>query len=575
VALFGALERRLQAGLALDHSPERARAMACSRTRLLSTFLAVNLFFWFADPSLGAAGGRVGQLIRSLVLIASAIALYRGWPRDAEVYRRESTGASLRSQLRKRFPALEAHLDGRTLEELTPGEVFTLAKALPAQLAASSQSLYRDVLADLFRHGRLERATSALQLEELRLALGLEEADHHAAIRDLELQDPQLLELDARQRASRNLREEAAAEAIHDLLQFAGQHDLRPELLDPSQTRRLEMIRQDSGLEDGDWQELLLRFAPRSDFARRRLEAGLDGLRAELAHRAALADAAAGDTLFRPLLPVGDLRIVSCLMPLLPLLAEFQAHDALLRRFAALQSLLPPGVVGEVLRRDLTLLPQPEPAPPPELDPLPNPLQVVEELWSDPDPENAVWVLWLLEQRDPARAARLRRTPRTGLPVTPHLQGLLDGRPLAEAPLLELLLRVPLLAELSPSALFNVAAWGQLRAWPAGAAILQPGEEAAWMAILLEGSALVRGVDWQARVSAGETLGEMALLSGRSRGSVATALEPVRALVFEAAAFEQLLHQSSGFARSLLRQQTRRIEGLQGQPPAAAGSGSL
>jgi CRP-like cAMP-binding protein len=69
-------------------------------------------------------------------------------------------------------------------------------------------------------------------------------------------------------------------------------------------------------------------------------------------------------------------------------------------------------------------------------------------------------------------------------------------------------------------------------------------------------------------VAAGETLGEMALLSGRSRGSSVTAQEPVRAPVFEAAAFEQLLHQSWRFARSLLRQQTRRIEGLQGEPTA-------
>lgn len=572
VALFSGLESALQQGLSADHSAERARAMARSRTRLLATFLAVNLFFWFADPSLGAAEGKVGQLIRSLVLIASAIWLYRGWPRDADTYRRENTSASLRTQLRKRFPDLEAHLDGRTLDELTPGEVFTLAKALPAQLAATSQSLYRDVLADLVRSGRLERATSAVQLEELRLALGLEEADHHAALRELALEDPQLLQLDARQRASRQLREDAAAEAIHDLLQFAGQHDLRPGALDAAQSRRLEMIRQDSGLDDGAWQDLLLRFGPRSAFAQRQLSAGIEELCAELARRQALEAGATADGLLRPLLPVIDLRIVGRLLPLLPLLAEFEADDPLLRQFAALQARLPPGVVGEVLRRDLTLLPHAEADPEPLLlDPLPDPLTVLEELWSDPDPENAFWVLWLLDQRDPARAARLRRTPRSGLPGSAHLEALRAARPPAEAELLQLLVQVPLFAELSPSALFNVAAWGQLRAWPAGAGILRAGDEATWMAILLEGSALVSGEDWQARVAAGETLGEMALLSGRPRGSAVTALEPVRALVFEAAAFEQLLHQSSGFARSLLRQQTRRIELFQGEASAKPG----
>ncbi|MBE9154349.1 cyclic nucleotide-binding domain-containing protein [Cyanobium sp. LEGE 06113] len=576
VALFSWLESGLRQGLSADHSPERARAMARSRTRLLATFLAVNLFFWFADPSLGLAAGKVGQLIRSLVLIASAIWLFRGWPRDADTYRRENTSASLRTQLRKRFPDLEAHLDGRTLDELTPGEVFTLAKALPAQLAATNQSLYRDVLADLVRSGRLERATSAVQLEELRLALGLEEADHHAALRELTLEDPQLLQLDARQRASLNLREEAAAEAVHDLLQVAGQRDLRPGALDAAQSLRLEMIRQDSGLDDGAWQALLLRFGPRSTFAQRQLSAGLEELRGELARRSAMEAGAAADGLLRPLLPVIDLRIVGRLLPLLPLLAEFQADDPLLRQFAALQALLSPGVVGEVHRRDLTLLPHAEPQPestpelqpPLALEPLPDPLAVLEDLWSDPDPENAFWALWLLDQRDPARAARLRRTPRGGLPSSAHLETLQAGTPPAEAELLHLLVQVPLFAELSPSALFNVAAWGQLRAWQAGAAILRPGEEATWMAILLEGSARVSGDDWQARVAAGETLGEMALLSGRPRSASVTALEPLRALVFDAAAFEQLLHQSSGFARSLLRQQTRRIELLSDHAPS-------
>ena len=246
----------------------------------------------------------------------------------------------------------------------------------------------------------------------------------------------------------------------------------------------------------------------------------------------------------------------------------------MLERFAALQVQFPPGVIAEVLRGDLTLSALPQACAPLSLEPLPDPLAVLEDLWTDPDPENAVWVLWYLDQRHPERAAKLRRSPRPGLPGSPHLQALLEGSPLAEAEQLRLLTRVPLLEALSPSALFNMAAWGQLRSWSAGATILRPGDRAGWMAILLEGSALVGGADWQAQVSAGETLGEMALLSGGPQGSTVTAREPVRALVFDASGFEQLLHQSSAFARSLLRQQTRRIEEFQRQPtgpPPAAG----
>jgi hypothetical protein len=82
-----------------DRPAERAAAVAGHRTRLAATFLALNIFFWFADPSLGLLGPRGGQLIRSLVLVVSGMWLYRGWSRDKATYTRESTSASLRKQL--------------------------------------------------------------------------------------------------------------------------------------------------------------------------------------------------------------------------------------------------------------------------------------------------------------------------------------------------------------------------------------------------------------------------------------------------------------------------------------------
>jgi len=73
---------------------------------LLAMFLAVNIFSWFADPSLGMAGGKGGQLIRSLVPIARGMGLYCAWFRDRTTYTRESTSASLRKQLEKPLPQL-------------------------------------------------------------------------------------------------------------------------------------------------------------------------------------------------------------------------------------------------------------------------------------------------------------------------------------------------------------------------------------------------------------------------------------------------------------------------------------
>lgn len=176
-----ALMRRRLIAAGLSEAADLAR----QRTRSLASFLAINIFFWFADPTLGLLGGVGGQIVRSLVLAVSAMALARTWNRSAGTYRRESTSASLRRQLQPLLPQLRDALDGRSLEELTPGEVFTLAKVLPAHLSANNRRIYRLVLEDLWRSDRLDWATSLVQLEELRQALGLRDSDHHAVIREL------------------------------------------------------------------------------------------------------------------------------------------------------------------------------------------------------------------------------------------------------------------------------------------------------------------------------------------------------------------------------------------------------
>jgi hypothetical protein len=206
--LFKEIER-LQRRWLSDQGYALAADMAIQRTRLIASFLAINSFFWFADPTLGLAGGVGGQLVRSLMLVVTAAWLARGWRRSPDDYRRESLSVSLRRQLEPLEPQLQAALDGRSLAQLSAAEVLTLAKALPAHLRTNTLTIYRNVLEDMFSSGRLDRASAFLQLEELRGVLGLQEADHHEALRELALRDPGLLELDARQRQARDLRQAA------------------------------------------------------------------------------------------------------------------------------------------------------------------------------------------------------------------------------------------------------------------------------------------------------------------------------------------------------------------------------
>ncbi|KEF40637.1 MAG: hypothetical protein ER33_15970 [Cyanobium sp. CACIAM 14] len=569
VAVFGAMERRFEAGLR-PLLAERAAEMGRQRSRLLATFVAVNIFFWFADPSLGIAGPSGGQLIRSLVLIVSGMWLYRGWRRDKATYTRESTSASLRKQLEKLVPQLGDILEGRSLRELSPGEVFTLAKVLPSQIMETKRGIYREVMADLLGTGRLDRAAALVQLEELRQSLDLKEEDHHAAVRELAIHDPRILQLDHRQREIRSLRQEAAAEAIEAFLETSRCLDLGAALAVDGHRESLERIRTDFVLDDASWAELLTRFGPSSAFSRDRLVEEWRELLAQLAARRSLERAAPEDHRLGPLLPVIDRRLTSLYLTVWPALQGFAADDPLVLRFASLLAHAPEPVLAQLRRREHPLVAPPPGLEPALLEPLPDPDAVLESLWGDPDPDTALWVLWVLDQRSPARAAALRRTPRVGLPDTSLLETLLRGGDLEEGPRLLQLLQIPLWSELSPTALLSMLRWGEQRRLAPGEVLFAIGDQPDLMAIVLEGECQA----WRspapgeppalmATIGAGEPIAEVAYFADHPlRARVVAGLAPVLVLAFSSSHFEQLLHQSPEFSRGLLHQLALRLEGL-------------
>ena len=216
VMSFAAIESWLVSRTSLEF--HQSSELPRHRARLLASFVSVNIFFWFADPTLGLVGPKGGQLIRSGILIASGMWLYRGWFRDMATYARESASTSLRKQLDKRFPLLGELLEGRSLKELSPHEVFTLAKVLPGHILQSKKDLYRGVIFDLLESGRIDRATSLLQLEELRQSLGLHEDDHHQVLQEYSKMDPHDEQPTSRDHDPSSLRLHAAAEALATLL---------------------------------------------------------------------------------------------------------------------------------------------------------------------------------------------------------------------------------------------------------------------------------------------------------------------------------------------------------------------
>lgn len=436
--LFREVERTMAVSLG-QAGRSGAEDWAQHRTRLLATCVAVNIFFAYADPTLGAFGGVGGQLVRTIVLVTSVTWLLWAWQRDRRTYQRESASASLRKQLLPLEQELISVLDGRTINELSCDEIFALAKVLPQQRKVNCLRVYREVVADLISCGRVDKPQALLQLEELRSSLGLTADDHFAVIRDLANDDPEILALDASRLESRELRLEAAREKLSDF--FEGLPDDQDSLrsLTSRQRRRLEEIRRESGLSEEYWKGLIGQYLDLQLASSLVLERELKVFKLLLESRASLLNASDGDILYRLVVNALDQQLISVAVALLRATQSADPESPFLRDWAFLAQWVPKAVVASVQQRGMAWS-----VPDPvvglgdlqfKLPPLPG---VLEALWQDPDPATAALALLMLRTLEPALASAVALRPRVGLEPALRLEDQLspNGDPLDDEQIL-------------------------------------------------------------------------------------------------------------------------------------------
>ncbi len=539
VLLFRGLERVLRLRYKRKKVSQHAE-LAIQHARLLATFLAINSFFWFVDPLQGALGPNGGQIVRSFVLIVMSAWLYRSWRRDQATYRRESTSDSLRRQLVE-LPGLEGALDGRSLESLSPDEVFTLVKTLPVLGTQLGRKAYREVMAEMLRTGRLERAASLLELQELRNTLHLEEADHHAVLRELAEDQPDLLASDSLQLQADDLRREVAVEGLEDLLRITGLKVLDLSTSNPDLLDRLEKLRLECGLNDEDWQRMLKRFGPKGELEQERLNSHWNTWIEEAGLHASLEKLAATDPILRPLERAMAFRMEDRRLQLQP------------RLLAAGMKALPVQV-----------------APSGGLN------QVLDLLWQDPDPDTAGWVLMLERQRYPERVPQRLQDSRNRLEDSPFLLSQRCGD--LDPDLIKYLIssqRIPsldlkdyprlaspaLFSDLLPEGLLWVARNGYMKSFPSGALVFEKGNVSDSIALVLDGEVHLRTATANEVVlRSGETVGEMGVIRDEPRtATVLAGPTGARVFILSAVAFDDLLNRSRTFTRGLLAQLAERL----------------
>ena len=558
--------------------PELAKELAIHRTRLLATFAAINTYFFFKGDLFNGAGELGSYLFQLLIVAFSAIWLYRGWGRDRDLFERETTSTILRKRLAKLGTELEPLLAGRQLDDLSPGEVFVLANALPVQATSQRRSIYLDVLRDLINQGQLERTASLKALADLRNSLGLDDADHQSAMQVLIIEDERLGTMSSEDLSGLNLCRSAAAQEIEDLLRLRGSSVLEIDSLDTYGLERLNRIQMESSLDSTTWSELLRDYGPMSGFSERQLDQRQQTIIQAIARRQSLVELTQRMPLAAPLVLSLDHQISRFLPDLVALIRScLTAKGAQLPGNASLALLgsLSPNVLAFLASEDATTVAinnwlDGVPVGPQTLSPLPEAAVVLEELWLDTDPSVALWALMVLRQLDSNRADRLLQTPRTGLPGNTTLTAFLQGEPLASLDILSLLAELPMIQQFEPLMLLELHRLGRLQHWRPGDPIDRPGTR---VMILMAGrceqrQSLMPG-------SAPTTIFEHGpgsivglanyfgdFQSGLQSKLVATG-QGCSTLVFSRAGFSELLDVSPIFEQSLIRDLAISCESLQ------------
>lgn len=151
-----------------------------------------TFFSYGARPSLNRLPVYLVLGFNALVVLVGAIWLYRTLKRTHAQYDRETMAVSLRKQLHK-FSIDPALLDGRSIEELSSNEVYTLVKVLSSVSQQMRLQTYTGVVQDLLKQGVTDTAQSLEFFKKLRQDLEVQDADHFTAIQAIAESHPELM----------------------------------------------------------------------------------------------------------------------------------------------------------------------------------------------------------------------------------------------------------------------------------------------------------------------------------------------------------------------------------------------
>ncbi|MGV0027203.1 hypothetical protein [Phormidesmis priestleyi] len=163
---------------------------------IVFTLFTVTSFWVFfsygARPSLNRLPEYPLFAFNALIVLVGSLWLYRTLRRTRSQYERENMATSLRKQLQKLSidPKL---LEGRSLDDLSPDEIYTLVKVLQGVSQQLRLQTYTGVVLDLLRQKTIDASGSFDFCQQLRQDLQLTDAEHFSTIETIASINPELL----------------------------------------------------------------------------------------------------------------------------------------------------------------------------------------------------------------------------------------------------------------------------------------------------------------------------------------------------------------------------------------------
>ncbi|NJK50644.1 hypothetical protein HC931_23250 [Candidatus Gracilibacteria bacterium] len=160
----------------------------------LCTVVSFWIFFSFgARPNLNLIPTSVLLGFNGLIVLVSSLWLYQTLGRTSEQYSRESLATSLQKQLKKLDIDFSHFLEGRSLEDLNPDELYALAKVLPGFTHQNRLQIYTGVLKDALEQRSVTPIGSLTVFQALREELGIRDREHQEIIDKLCLDNSDLI----------------------------------------------------------------------------------------------------------------------------------------------------------------------------------------------------------------------------------------------------------------------------------------------------------------------------------------------------------------------------------------------